>query len=354
MSELPLSAIDMIQHSHTLTGRYPRLVVTDLGTEFENKTLKEFARKNGIQFQPSPARAKELNGLSEKTVDTTKNHVRAMLLGAGLPAELGWKYAIQHFVYVWNRTHIGQRTGVSPYQSMTGREASVLNTGEFGCDVYVHQHRSTRDTTFGPKAEPAIYLGHSGRLNCPIVRMVGSGKVIMSKDVHFREGHFSHLRAVLNGTPEDIRQIDLNADAELDTESAHTERISEQYVESDEDDRRRETVRSASPEPRWELDGITDTRTERGVKQYLCKWTGHLTPTWEPASRIRTDAPEAVKEYETFLNRRIQEQEHPIAARTRSARKSAVSSEAPNSDVDDEEDFSSPMGTAAAHAARRL
>jgi hypothetical protein len=194
MSELQQAVIDVVNHSQTLTGRYPRLIIADLGSEFDNKTVKSYCRQHGIQLQLAPARAKEMNGLAEKSVDTMKNHIRAMLRSSDMPTEFGWKHASQHHVFVWNRIHVGQHTGVSPYQAMTGRESSVLNIGEFGCDVYVHQHRSQRDLTFGKKAEPGIYLGHSGSQNCAVVRMVHSGKLILSKDVHFREGSFNHLK----------------------------------------------------------------------------------------------------------------------------------------------------------------
>jgi hypothetical protein len=365
LAELPQAAIDIMQHSHTLTGRYPRLVITDLGSEFENKTTKEFARKNGIQIQPSPARAKELNGLAEKNVDTTKNHVRAMLCGAGMPEELGWKYGTQHFVYMWNRTHIGRRTGVTPFQSMTGRESSVLNAGEFGCDVYVHQHRSLRDTTFGPKAEPAIYLGHSGRQNCPIVRMLSSGKIILSKDVHFREGSFKHLRAALNGSPEDIKPVDLSVDSEVagDSESAENEvpQSERKYAESDLD---HDDITANRDEPvRYQLKSITDSRVDGGVKQYRCKWTGYSGATWEPAATIAEDAPDAARKYEAFIAARAQ----AVAAATRSQSRTNLKAPMPvpvqlqvgnassetqsNSDVDDDE---SDIQVAAAYAARCL
>lgn len=333
LADLPQAAIDIIQHSHTLNGRYPRLIITDLGSEFTNKVLKTFERGHGIQFQPSPARAKELNGLAEKNVDTTKNHTRAMMLAAAnMPPEFAWVHAVQHFVYVWNRTHVGQHTGVTPYQSMTGREASVLNVGEFGCDVFVHQHRSQRDTTFGPKSLPGIYLGHSGRQNCPIVRMLHSSKLVLSKDVHFREGQFMHLRAMLKGRAEDVQPLDLHAEALVEPPSLQLpESESDAYETDDEFDLNSplaaQRVRFADekkyPEPddpqaapRYALRSIIDARVQDGIKQYRCKWTGFPTSSWEPAEIISEDAPDAVKAYERFIEQR--EQARATRAVTRS------------------------------------
>ena len=93
-------------------------------------------------------------------MDTTKNHARAMLLAAGRcrSDRMGARRAASR---VRVESHARRRdTGITPFQAMTGREPSILNIGVFGCDAYVHQRRTQRDTTFGPKAEPAIYLGH--------------------------------------------------------------------------------------------------------------------------------------------------------------------------------------------------
>lgn len=350
-ADVPQAAIDIIQHSHTLTGRYPRLLIADLGTEFENKTMREYCRKNGIQFQPSPARAKEINGLAEKNVDTMKNHVRAMLHSARMPDELGWTYAIQHFVFVWNRTHIGQHTRVTPYQSMTSREASVLNIGEFGCDVYVHQHRLTRDTTFDRKAEPGVYLGHSGRMNCPIVLMLRSGKTVMSKDVHFREGSFSHLRALTSGHLDDIEPVDLGAmdNPALDMDDLDSplpsSRNEEKYPESEAEESIEDT--------RYTLKSITDVRLNGGVKEYRCKWVGYSAATWEPAASIQQDAPDAVRDYESFIQARSSRVTRQSAASSQKAVTFSSAAASSSSSSDDEELESDPS-MAAAYAARRL
>ena len=192
--DLQAEAIEVMLSSRTLSGRAPRLVVTDLGSEFENNKVAAYCRQNGIHLQPTPARAKELNGVAEKSVDTVKNHVRTMLLASKVPDQIGWARATAHHVYLWNRTHVGRNTGRTPREAMTGKEPSILNVGVFGCDAFVHQSRAQRDTTFSPKAEPGIYLGHDSRQNCPVVRMLHTGKTVRVKDVLFREGSPAHAR----------------------------------------------------------------------------------------------------------------------------------------------------------------
>ena len=356
--ELPICAKDMIQHSHTMTGRYPRLLICDLGNEFNNGELRRFCKSIGTQWQPSPARAKEMNGIAEKNVGTMKNHAEAMMRAAGMSHSLGWSSAVNHFVYVWNRTHVGQHTGVTPHQSMTGRESSVLNLGEFGCDVYVHQHRSLRDTTFSPKAEPGIYFGHSGALNCPLVYVLRSGKIVQSRDVHFREGSFTHLRALSDGRVDDVEPFDLGADEphsdsddDLDDDDDRDERKYDEPPPS-----RTETIEDAR---KYTLKSIVDTRTHAGAKQFQCKWTGFPGSTWEPADVIQQDAPTAVAAYESLVSGRAAAVQTRRTTRSSAAKEvsfdTAVNGPSASSASDAEEDDSeSDSSLAAAYAARRL
>jgi hypothetical protein len=307
MRGLQQEVIDVIEHSHTLTGRYPRLIIADLGSEFNNGVVLDFCRRHGIQYQPSPARAKELNGLSEKGVDTLKNHARAMIYGARIDPSASEMYtmpAFLHFVYLWNRTHIGRRTSMTPYQTMTGREASVLNVGEFGCDAYVHQHRDTRHTTLSRKAEPGIYLGHDGRQNCPRVLLLRSGKTVLSKDVTFREGSFLHSRAYAEGRGDQVEVTDLNV-----ADSTEPEFNEPPLAEADEEPQEEPLTPSgekvaATEAKRYTLDYISDTRHVGGVKQYQCKWVGYRAKSWEPADVIEEDDPDAVREFEAECARR--------------------------------------------------
>jgi hypothetical protein len=310
MVDLQQECIDIVQHSHTMTGRYPRLIVTDLGGEFDNGRLLAFCKRNGIHHQPSPARAKQLNGVSEKSVDTVKNHTRTMLLASGVPEHIGKKLAIHHHTYVWNRTHVGRRSGTTPYQAMMKRKPSILNLGVFGCDAFVHQDKSQRDTTFSAKAEPAIYLGHDPRQNAPRVRMLHTGKVVVAKDVMFRENSFTHVAALREGRAADIQPLsddDAGEDATAvanapdppqtaDAESSNDDSEHSDDDASDDD--------SSNNVKQFKVSSIRNERTVDGKKEYEVKWVGYPAATWEPADIIKADAPAIVQKYEQFVQRR--------------------------------------------------
>ena len=171
------------------------MIISDPGSEFDNGKVSKYCRERGIVLQMTPPRAKEMNGLAEKSVETVKDHARTMLEACGM-SHHQWHYAVKHHAYLWNRTHIAETTGVTPYEAVVGREPSIMNVGTFGCDAFVHQEKSQRDTTFSAKAQPGVYLGHDPVRNCSVVRMLATGKIQYVKDVIFREGSFEHLRRV--------------------------------------------------------------------------------------------------------------------------------------------------------------
>lgn len=326
--DLQAEAIHVMLSSRTLSGRSPRLVVTDLGSEFENNKVATYCKEHGIHLQPTPPRAKELNGVAEKSVDTVKNHVRAMLLASKVPDQIGWARATAHHVFLWNRTHIGRNTGKTPREAVTGQEPSILHVGVFGCDAFVHQDRTQRDTTFSPKAEPGIYLGHDSRLNCPVVRMLHTGKILRVKDVLFREGSFRHMQAELQGSTDQVGSLDLSATelpmeasgsgSELErkndqdsfklNQSEHTDTDGQSSIPgrevSESEPELRDSESNETNKRRYRVKSITEKRmTPGGQVEYRVKWVGHSAATWEPADTIEEDAPEAVKDYSTFVER---------------------------------------------------
>ena len=291
-----------------------------------------------------------------------------MLLASGMPEQTWWWRAATHHVYLWNRTHIGARTGVTPYEATLAREPSIVHVGVFGCDAFVHMDRTQRDTTFSPKAEPGIYLGHDSVQNCPTVYMLRSGKTLKVKDVLFRESSFKHLKAVLDERPESVAALDLNEletgdepDAASQHESSTSERECRDVLDPD-TDLCEEEKHQAEPKQRFDVRAITDQRTSaNGKLEYRVRWTGYSASTWEPADTIREDAPSAVREFEAFLahrsEARVTRSRSAAAQAPPSASASSSSSSAAavaRADSDDEESEQAAVSAARLCAAQCL
>jgi hypothetical protein len=350
LRDLQDEAIAIIRSSTATTKHRPRLIVSDPGSEFNNGKVQEYCRTRGIHLQQTPARAKEMNGVAEKSVETVKNHARTMMEACGISEQQGWWRAVAHHAYLWNRTHIPSTTGKTPFEAMTSRAPSIMHVGVFGCDAFVHQDRSQRDTTFSPKAEPGVYLGHDSGRNCSVVRMLSTGKIAYVKDVIFREGSFEHLRRGSKQGAEAIEISDLCADSASSADRLST--TVEDDVPNDPD----------APEERYDVKWITEQRTgANGKTEFLVKWVGYPAPTWEPADTIREDAPEAVQQFERFLTQRSEAR----VTRSRSRGAAALSSGSSNSsssraasgpaqESDDEDDESSDVKAARDAAASCL
>jgi hypothetical protein len=242
-----------------------------------------------------------------------------MLLAAGVPDHIGWMRAAAHHVYLWNRTHVSARTGVTPYEAVTQREPSILHVGVFGCDAFVHQDRTQRSVTFSTKAEPGIYLGHDAQQNCAVVRMLHAGKTIRARDVIFREGSFAHMRAEREQRADKVQSLDLAGlederqsgaqaapDAEAEREAEPDSDEEDGLGASDDDASSAAEAPTAESSPqKYIVKAITSHRTTgSGATEYHVKWQGYRAQTWEPESVMREDAPDAVREYQQFLDRR--------------------------------------------------
>jgi len=249
-----------------------------------------------------------------------------MLHGAGMPEAMGWRRAVEHHTFLWNRTHIGARTGKTPYEAMSGREPSIVNVGVFGCDAFVHQDRSQRDTTFSAKAEPGVYLGHCIEQNCAIVHMLGTGKTLKVKDVTFKEGSFDHVKADATGHSHDVPVVALDSLQANDTDEDDAQSksgLDEEDDASEEDDQQ------------YPVQSILASRTYNGRKEYQVKWSRYKHPTWEPADVMQSDAPSDVEKFES---RAAQKSTHRPATRSttmelRSSSSSAASNHAAQGDT---------------------
>jgi len=346
--------IQMISDSTTASGRTPRLIVTDLGTEFDNTKVKRYCKTHGIHLQQTPARAKQLNGVAEKSVDTVKNHMRAMLTACGMP-EQSWFRAVAHHVYLWNRTHIGKITGKTPYELTMKRVPSIVNVGVFGCDAFVHQDRTQRDTTCSPKAKPGIYLGHDYEQNCPIVFMLDTRKALKVKDVHFREGSFEHLKRDLEDQGDQVPSLVFNESESSDVPEEQMKEL--KVTELKDDELENDVILNEKGEKEFTVESITGQRTYRGKQQYLIKWSGWEKPTWEPAASISEDVPDMVRKYEeTLIHAEKSSPRTVTRSRTTAASESQSSQKSVSSNFDIEEDDSklTPVLAARAMAAQCL
>ena len=367
--QLADAVIALVHQCQAMTGKRVRMICCDNGSEFINKKVRAFCHENRTRLKSPPPHTPELRGIAERCVRSCKDSARTMLLHAGAPQEKVWMYAARYQAYVWNRSRIAKRTGKTPIEAMSGRTASLLHSGVFGCNGFRHKRKTTRDTTFGPKAEPVIYLGHSDDQHGAYV-MDMNGKVTRTRDVELRETEFTHMAALRTGKTAGLAEAysPLGLDDELEVLGAHpvirgsapsaaTQRAGSpsqggQVLETDSEDEAGDLVENASPpksespQPKssgahvsdhraddvFEVERVLAHRVAGRRLEYQVKWAGYADTTWEPAGNLK-GASGAVKSY--------MDERRDAAANVGRRTKPSVplqTASAPASDADDDSD----------------
>lgn len=131
-----------------------KVIRSDNGPEFK---MSSFFGKKGILHQTSCVETPQQNGRVERKHQHIMNIARALMLQSGLPKFL-WSYAIQHAVFLINRTPSKLLADHSPFQLMFGTLPDLANLKVFGSLCYVSSPTAHR-TKFDNRARKCAFLG---------------------------------------------------------------------------------------------------------------------------------------------------------------------------------------------------
>ena len=299
---------NIINTMETQTGERLRRFRSDNGSEFMKYLLESYCKEKGIQMLPGPPYAKEMNGVAERGVRTVKENAITMCIHAGLGEDF-IKYALAHFTYIWNRTHVAKATGMTPYEAIRGCKPNLKYIGVFGCDVWCHVPKELRyGSMLNAKMQPGIYLGHDDDRHAALVYMLHSGKLVHTRDVDYRDTSFRHAAAIKAGTVEKIcaggytppmapaplpdwtgsRVTFGNEVGNLKGANASS-MAGDDLQESKDSEVPGPAKVAANGTPLWEVERILDKRGDGRRVEYFVKWAGYPDgeSTWEPARGLR-------------------------------------------------------------------
>jgi hypothetical protein len=118
---------------------------SDNGTgEYDNPTFREVLADNGIIFEPSPPYTQNMNGVSERMIQSLNTRARSMMIDADIPTQL-WAEMINTASYLQKRSPSAALNGRTPYEVL--HRALVDNS-------------VAHDSTFHPP------LDHLRRIGC--------------------------------------------------------------------------------------------------------------------------------------------------------------------------------------------
>ena len=180
-SEVPNVTIEFLERLKTQFGKSPKVFRSDRGTEYLNKTLQDYLRRNGIQAQFTVGYAPEQNGVAERKNRTLMEATRTMLIASGM-AKGFWAEALSTANYVMNRI-INKKKGKTPYDLFYGKKPQRRLFHEFGCEAYV-MVPSEKRRKLDDKAVKMRFLGYDE--NAKGFRLANANnKVIVSREVRF-------------------------------------------------------------------------------------------------------------------------------------------------------------------------
>lgn len=301
------TVIDRIKFLERQLGVKVKRLNADGGGEFINHILLNFCKEKGIAIGWPPKDKHQLNGSAESCVRVVKYGGRKLLIGSGLPDQF-WKYAVQHFVFIYNRIYLSKYTGKTPYETLMGKKPSCEHWGIFGCDVKYHIPKGRRPTTFSPTMLSGIYLGHDTWRNCALVYSMSTRKVIYTRDVKYLDSfnYAQQMKKEMGGglsIEEEQKDFDseIVEDGDVAVAGSNSKHLSHKgpplgYPAAD--------LGDADESVRYEVEQIIDHRMRKGKKEYQVRWAGYPIEqsTWQRASQLLEDGcKDSINRYEAVL-----------------------------------------------------
>lgn len=237
------------EYQALITNKFSRPIKAirmDNGKEYINHSMKSFLTSRGIQIEATAPYTPQQNGCSERHNRTLVEKARTMLHAKNLTLRL-WAEAMNTAVYIYNRTPLSHKNGLTPYEIWTGKQVNLTHMKTFGCEAYVHIPSQQR-RKWDPKSKRMIFIGYQGESSNYRLYDPETCKIKISRDVTFNE------KAENNDVPDENEMI-----LPLSISNAK-EKDDNQYVQ-------RENVTDAGLKPSEDADGIkTPSQPQRNLR----------------------------------------------------------------------------------------
>nr|GFC32873.1 Gag-Pol polyprotein [Tanacetum cinerariifolium] len=187
--ETPEVLIDFLRRIQRGLHAQVRIVRTDKGTEFLNKTLHAYFSSEGILHQTSVARTPEQNGVVEIRNRTLVEAARTMLNAAKVPLFF-WAEAIATSCFTQNRSLVIPRHEKTPYHIINDRKPSVKFFHIFGSLCYVVRDGENLDK-MKEKGDACIFVGYSTQSRA--FRVLNKRTRVIMETIHVNFDELPHM-----------------------------------------------------------------------------------------------------------------------------------------------------------------
>ncbi|GJV88614.1 putative ribonuclease H-like domain-containing protein [Tanacetum coccineum] len=187
--ETPDVLIDFLRLVQRGLHAQVRIVRTDKGTKFLNKTLHAYFAKEGIEHQTSIARTPEQNGVVERQNRTLVEVARTMLSAAKVPLYF-WAEAIATSFLTQNRSLVIPRHEKTPYHIINGQKPSIKFFHPFGSLCYIVRDGENLDK-MKEKGDACIFVGYSTQSRA--YRVYNKRTKVIFETIHVNFDELPHM-----------------------------------------------------------------------------------------------------------------------------------------------------------------
>lgn len=160
-----------------------RVLRTDNGLEFVNKSVKRLTHQLGIQHQRTVVYSPEQNGAAERENRTLMEAARTMLHGRGFDGKF-WAEAVNLANYVLNASGNSCVTNVTPFEVWFQKKPNIADLKVFGEEVYTHIPKENR-RKLDAKGKRGFFVGHEEGVKGYRVWYPDENAVRISRDIVF-------------------------------------------------------------------------------------------------------------------------------------------------------------------------
>ena len=140
----------------TQHGAHIKRLRSDRGGEYTGGDFTKYLQEQGTERRLTTHDTPQHNGVAESLNRRLLERVRAMMHGAELPKNL-WGEAINHAVWLKNRTSTRVLGNVTPFERLYGDKPNLGGVPEWGQRVWVHNDSNTK---LDARANEARWVGY--------------------------------------------------------------------------------------------------------------------------------------------------------------------------------------------------
>ncbi|KAJ3476999.1 hypothetical protein NLI96_g10770 [Meripilus lineatus] len=181
------------------SGHKTKVIRSDSGSEFVNKTVEAFCVRNGIAQQTTNPYTPQQNGIAERAIAIYFEMVRSMLHSSGMDLRY-WGEAFMYAVHIRNVSHTAALKDLVPDHAWTGRKPDISHFRIFGSVGYANIPKKLRGGKLQETSIKCRLLGWwAEETKGYRLEEVETGKLITSRDVRFVEDETPGDLALIEG-----------------------------------------------------------------------------------------------------------------------------------------------------------